>query len=225
MTEKADDTGAATKGEEVDTGRLEAFSDGVFAIAITLLVIDINVPETPGTLAHRLAAEWPSYLGFAISFAMIGIMWLNHHQMLREIRAADHGLVVTNLALLATVTVIPFPTKVLGDQLARGTYDDQRTAAVLYALGFLAFALAINAMWLWAAHHRRLIKPDTPDYRVTGRTRRNALGVPAFATAALLALVSPQASLALDGLLAVFYLIPGSLVGRLLRRPSSAGRT
>lgn len=100
---------------EADTNRLEAFSDGVFAIAITLLILEVKIDAGGGSLAHRFAQAWPSYVSFLISFAVIGTMWLNHHQMFRLVRTTDHGVVVANLFLLLVISVIPFPTKVLGD--------------------------------------------------------------------------------------------------------------
>jgi uncharacterized membrane protein len=202
--------------EEIDTGRLEAFSDGVFAIAITLLIIEVGIKDNGGSLAHRLGEQWPSYVSFAISFLMIGIVWLNHHEMFRHIRAADHGLIVLNLALLFVVTVIPFPTKVVGDTWVGGDSANQRTAALLYAFTFLALTLAVNALWLWAARRRRLIKPDTAQTRVDGRTRRSLLGIPAYVVVGLIALWSPKTSIALDGILALLYLIPAALIDPLL---------
>jgi len=131
-----------------DTGRLEAFSDGVFAVAITLLVFDLNVAGQSGSLAHRLAAQWPSYAAFLVSFAMIGIMWLSHHQMFHDIHGADHGLIVANLGLLLVVTAFPFPTKVVAEAFQTGTVADadRRTATLFYSLWILVFALAINAL-------------------------------------------------------------------------------
>ena len=113
--------------------------------AITLLIIEVGVAKEGGSLADRLAEQWPSYAGFVISFAVIGIMWLNHHQMFREIRAADHGLFVLNLALLLVISFIPFPTKVVGEELGGGSFADQCTAALFYGLTFLAVSFAFNA--------------------------------------------------------------------------------
>jgi len=202
--------------DAVDTGRLEAFSDGVFAVAITLLVFDLNVAGQSGSMAHRLFAQWPSYAAFLISFAMIGIMWLNHHQIFRDIRAADHGLRVANLALLLVVTAFPFPTKVVAEAIRTGTADDRRTAALLYGIWILAFTLVFNALWHWAARGRRLIEPGVSQARVDARTRVAFLGIPTYVAATLVALVSPEASLALDGALALVYLLPLETLARLL---------
>jgi uncharacterized membrane protein len=203
-------------GSEVDTGRLEAFSDGVFAIAITLLILEVRVADTRGPLTHRLAEQWPSYVSFLVSFMIIGIIWINHHQMFHDIRASDHGLVVCNLGLLLVVSVIPFPTKVMGDELRGGAFADQRTAALLYGLTFVALSVMFNALWLWAAYRRRLIEPDVPQPRVDARTRRSLLGIPSYALATLLAFWSPEVSIALYGGIALSYLLPGGWLDRLL---------
>jgi uncharacterized membrane protein len=200
---------------EADTGRLEAFSDGVFAIAITLLIIEVGVNEEGGSLAHRLAEQWPSYVAFVVSFALIGILWLNHHQMFRSIRTTDHGLFVLNLVLLLVVSFIPFPTKVVGEEL-HGTLADKRTAAVFYGSTFVAVSFAFNALWLWAAHGRRLIEPGVPQSSIDGHTRRTLLSIPTFAVATLVALWSPEVALILYGIIAVSYLLPYRWLDRLL---------
>ena len=203
---------------EVDTGRLESFSDGVFAIAITLLILQVGINTEGGSLAYRLAEQWPSYVSFVVSFATVGILWLNHHQMFRDIRVADHGLFVLNLALLLVVSFIPFPTEVIGDELASGSYDDQRTAALFYGLTFVGATLSFNALWLWAARRRRLIEPSTPQPLVDARTRRYLLGLPAYPVATLVAIWSPHGALTLYGIITLFYLLPLGRLDRLLVR-------
>ena len=203
---------------EVDTGRIESFSDGVFAIAITLLILQVDINTEGGSLAYRLAEQWPSYVSFVVSFAIIGILWLNHHQMFRDIRVADHGLFLLNLALLLFVCFIPFPTEVIGDELAGGNFDDQRTAALFYGLTLVAATLAFNVLWLWAASRRRLIEPDTPQPFVDARTRRYLLGIPAYPVANLVAIWSPYGALTLYGVITLFYLLPLGRLDRLLVR-------
>lgn len=207
----------------MSTGRLEAFSDGVFAIAITLLILEVQVPPGPAPLSDRLVAAWPVEVSFVISFLLIGIMWINHHSMLVLIRAADHLLVVANLILLLTVTVIPFTTSVVSDQMAHGNAADQRTAAVLYSLGFVAFTVAFNALWWCAASGRRLLKPDLADRVITGQTRRALIGIPTFGVATLIALVNPQLSFGVVGGLALLYLLPPGLPATLARRQHTDG--
>ena len=118
--------------------RLEAFSDGVFAIAITLLVLDIHVPEPmSGTdLAGELGAQWPSYVAYAVSFLTIGIIWINHHAMIRRLRAVDHEVLVANLLLLLFVGLLPFTTHLMATYLKEGEGD--HLAAAIYSGSFLA---------------------------------------------------------------------------------------
>lgn len=201
----------------VDTSRLEAFSDGVFAVAITLLVFDLNAASGSGSLAHRLLTQWPSYAAFLVSFATIGIIWLNHHDIFRTIRAADHGLIVANLALLLVVTAFPFPTKIVAQAFeVSGTAADRRTAALFYGGWNVAFTVAINVLWWQAARGRRLIEPETPQATVDARTRLALLGLPTYMATTLLALVSPEVSVGLDGLLALGFLFPTTWIERLL---------
>ena len=127
----------------MNKSRVEAFSDGVFAFAITLLVVTIAQPEDYRHLAHDLARRWPSLAAYVVSFAVIGIMWLNHHSVFGHFSRVDRGLVYLNLLLLMTVAFLPFPTGVLGQALARG--QGERTAAVVYAVTMTANACAWTA--------------------------------------------------------------------------------
>src|ERR1700761_277819 len=102
----------------MSTNRLEAFSDGVFAIANTLLVLDIHVPEPgSGRLGHELLAQWPSYAAYVITFITIGIIWINHHAAFGRLRSVDHSILFLNLALLLTVSVLPFTTRLMAEYL------------------------------------------------------------------------------------------------------------
>ena len=127
----------------MNKSRVEAFSDGVFAFAITLLVVTIAEPDDYSHLAHDLAQRWPSLAAYIVSFAVIGIMWLNHHSVFGYFSGVDRGLVYLNLFLLMTVAFLPFPTGVLGQALARG--QGERTAAVVYGVSMTANGCA------WAA--------------------------------------------------------------------------
>lgn len=129
------------------TGRIEAFSDGVFAIAMTLLVLDIKVPHdlTPDrTLAQALVGQWPTYLAFATSFATILIMWVNHHRLFTHIGRGDDGLLFCNGLLLLGVVLVPFPTALVSEYLGRA---GQKTAALIYNSTFIAIALCFNLLW------------------------------------------------------------------------------
>jgi uncharacterized membrane protein len=190
-----------------DTARLEAFSDGVFAIAITLLIIEIGVPHVEGEgLARALRELWPSYIGFALSFITIGIMWSNHHGMFKDIERVDHTMIVLNLMLLLCISFIPFPTAVLAEYMT----DDANALAATLAYGgsFTVTALFFNATWLYASRGRRLIDDHVSDMRVRDRTRRYLPGTPLYALGLPLALVSTWLSLGLWIALAVLYLLP-----------------
>src|SRR3954464_2020388 len=141
----------------MDTGRLETFSDGVFAIAITLLILDVRLPEGHQPLSDKLADTWPAYLAYVISFLIIGIMWANHHAIFRLIDRTSHGLVVANLLLLMCIAFIPFPTSGLAEHLRTGG-DDQTTAAIFYSGTFTVTAVFYNLLWRVAATNDRLIK-------------------------------------------------------------------
>ena len=144
---------------ERDTGRIEAFSDGVFAIAITLLILEIRVPHPPsGEAVHLLAALlrlWPSYLALVLSFTMIGIYWANHHYLFKLFEKTDHGLNLLNLLFLLCITFVPFPTAVLGDYLTDAA--NQQIAATFYAVGLLLPAVAWLLVWLYASRGQRLV--------------------------------------------------------------------
>lgn len=191
----------------METTRLEAFSDGVFAIAITLLILEVHLTGSPSSsLAHRLLHAWPSYVGYVISFITIGIMWANHHAMFKFIVRTSHGLIVANLLLLLTVSFVPFPTKVLAQSLPVGG-NDQRTAVLFFSGTYVVISVFYNLLWRVASTDYRLIGAGFHDGadRITKAFR---FGVPGYTVATLLTFVSIPAGLAVDGALAVFYLLP-----------------
>ncbi|WP_435209751.1 TMEM175 family protein [Micromonospora sp. bgisy143] len=136
-----------------DAGRLAAFSDGVFAIVITLLVLDLRVPDFhEGGLADGLLDEGPAYLAFVVSFIYVGVLWLNHHAVLQLVRGTTPAFSSINLGILFGVVIIPFPTAVLSSALADGNTDDLRVAVVLYAF---AASLMSAPWWVLFAYVRR----------------------------------------------------------------------
>ena len=203
---------ASETAQSNDTARLEAFSDGVFAIAITLLVLEVRVAGGHASLAHKLADAWPSYIGYVISFITIGIMWANHHAIFRLIGRTTHGLIVGNLLLLLTVGFLPFPTAVLADHL-RHAGPDQRTAAVFYSGTFILIGIGFQALWQVASRGNRLILPGR-EAAADQITRSYRWGIPSYVVSTLLALWKPAAGLALVGAMALYWLIPrGSVEG------------
>ena len=192
-----------------DTGRIETFSDGVFAIAITLLIIEIHPPHAEGGagLLGPLLELWPSYLGYAISFLVIGIVWANHHNRFRLIARSDHVFLFLNVLFLMCVAFIPFPTALLAEYL-QGS-EAQRTAAVaVYAGTLTVTAVFFTLLWLYAASGGRLLDRDTDPASVRAMTLRYVLGLALYAVAFLLAFFVPALSLALIAGLALLFVLP-----------------
>lgn len=187
-------------------GRVETFSDGVFAIAITLLVLTIAPPSDYAHLAHQLAQRWPSLAAYVVSFLVIGIMWVNHHSVFANLRRIDRGLFYLNLLLLMTIVFIPYPTEVFGDALRRGEgLQAARTAAVFYSVTMTVNACAWSALWLYASVNRRLLNPEFPESERRASTALFIAGAGFYAVSIVIALWSPYLCLAFHGALAVYY--------------------
>jgi uncharacterized membrane protein len=192
----------------MSTSRAEAFSDGVFAIAITLLVLEIDVPAPgSGSLGHELLAQWPSYAAYVVSFLTIGIIWINHHAMFRRLRVVDHSILVWNLLLLMSVGVLPFTTALMAAYLKQS--NGEGLAAAIYSGSFLVMSL------FFAATNRHILfsRPQLLEESVDEKTRREALsrgvaGLLPYLLATILAFVSPYATLAICGAVAAFYALP-----------------
>lgn len=183
--------------------RVEAFSDGVFAIAITLLVLTVAQPRTYRGLAHELGAQWPSLAAYIVSFAVIGIMWINHHSVFMHLEHVDRGLLYINLVLLMTIAFLPYPTGVLGQALAKG--QGTRTAAVVYGVVMALNAYAWGALWVYASRHRRLLHSAFPEHERATATLLFTLGVLVYTLSVGMAFVNAYAFLALQGALAIYY--------------------
>jgi len=198
------------------TERVEAFSDGVFAIAITLLVLEIRVPTaaqlvSPDTLARALGELWPSYFGYALSFVTIGIMWMNHHNLFRYIRTVDHTLLIANLFLLLVVGFVPFPTALLAATLGEPA---AQIGVLVYAGTFVVIALGFNALWYSARRHGgMLLRPEADPAAIEAITRSYRLGPPGYLVAVIAALFSPALGIAVIVVLVTIYLLPGSSGG------------
>jgi uncharacterized membrane protein len=192
-----------------ETTRVEAFSDGVFAIAITLLILEVKVPSpSSGELAAQLLKQWPSYVSFAISFAFIGIMWMNHHRLFNHIARCDDLLLVFNLLLLLGVTVVPFPTAVLAMHLGR---PGQRAAAILFNATYVFIAVFFNVLWRSAASSKRgLLAPDVDMASVERISHQYAFGPMLYLVCLGLTWVSVPASLLMNIALAFFFALPPS---------------
>jgi uncharacterized membrane protein len=195
----------------MSTSRLEAFSDGVFAIAVTLLVLLFDVPKDGVTLTQALLHQWPSYLAYAVSFLTIGIMWVNHHDVMHQIGHADRTFLFLTIGLLMCVAFVPYPTAIVAEFI-RGS--DREAAALFYGITLTTTAVFFNALWRYAVWNNRLIARDADPSVVKGITRSFRPGVPLYLGSTLVALVSPVASVALFAATALFYVVANSLLGR-----------
>ena len=186
-------------------GRLVAFSDGVFAITVTLLVLEIRPPVDYRNLLHGLAALWPSYLAYALTFLFIGQVWVNHHVMFDHIRAADRVILLVNTLLLMIVAFLPFATSVPAGSLRSG--HGERTAVVFYGLTFGVTALTFNVIWRYARHHHLLGETLDPA-AATAIGRRFLLALAWLAAGTLLGLLAPGLGVAVIAAFNVFYWFP-----------------
>jgi uncharacterized membrane protein len=195
-------------GTPNETARIEPFSDGVFAIAITLLILEIRVPpQTPhGVVRDALRDLWPSYVAFLASFMTIGVMWLNHHRLFSLINKKDDGLIAINLLLLLGITWLPFPTALLAEHLL-GPHVDQQAAAIIYAGSFFAIAIVFNVMWRYAIR-RKIVSEEV---NAVGITRQYALGPIMYAVLVAIAFFSAEWCLAVSILYALYFGLPPSL--------------
>jgi uncharacterized membrane protein len=191
--------------------RVEAFSDGVFAIAITLLILEIRVPAGTDDLGPALLHIWPSYLAYVTSFLTIGVIWLNHHLVFALLARVDRALVIVNTLMLLVVAFIPFPTRLVAEFLRE---PDERDAALAYGATFVVLALVFEAWWRLITKERRLLKADVSQATVDAITRSYNPATAIYAGATALAFVSPLASVAICLALAVFFALPASLVTR-----------
>jgi len=193
----------------VDTDRLEAFSDGVLAVAITLLVLDLHVPVPGrGSLANQLAGEWPSFAAYLVSFFVIGIIWVNHHGVLHNVARVDRTAMFVNLLLLMFVTAIPFSTAIVARYLHQGSRD-AHLAAAIYGLPVLGVALSFTALCAWAAR-RGLLHASVPGRGAASSVRRFAAGSVAIAAAIGVAFVSAIAALAAHAAIAAYFCVARS---------------
>ncbi len=193
----------------MNTARLESFSDGVLAVAITLLVLDIGVPivGTHESLAHALAHQWPHYAAYVTSFITIGIIWINHHAMIGRLRVVDHAILGLNLLLLLSVAVLPFATALMAAYLTRS--QGQHLAAAIYSGAFLLmgvlFATLQRHIMVGKPH---LLAPELSEDRRRRILRRALLGVGPYAIATAVAPLSAYLTLAICFGIAAYYASP-----------------
>jgi uncharacterized membrane protein len=198
----------------MDRSRLEAFSDGVIAVAITLLALDLTLPgRGHGLLLDQLTEKWPAFVAYLISFFTIGIIWVNHHALIKTIKTVDRRLLFLNLVLLMFVVLIPFATATVADYLAAGDQDSRRLAMVLYGASFVGMSIGFAAIFEWTLHGHRVYQPLPPEQHWAARARFSSGGL-VYVAATIVALFSPIAAFVIIGLVAVYYIFE--------RTPSSA---
>jgi len=190
----------------VEKARLEAFSDGVFAVAITLLALDLAVPgpdSGQGSLAHQLGSRWPTYAAFVLSFFVIGIMWVNHHALFKTFARTDRTLLFLNLTLLLFVVAVPFGTSTVAQYLRDGG-SDAHLAAALYAAIFLGAAVSFNAIFAWSLRDGNRHTPLPPG---TERAALLRFGVGGFVylAALVVAFINAAAAVAAIAGIAIYY--------------------
>ncbi len=190
----------------MEKNRIEAFSDGVMAVAITLLVLDLSVPiaRRPGQLAVQLGHEWPRFAAYGVSFLVIGIIWVNHHTLFSLLTHVDRPLLFVNLFLLAVVVLIPFGTSLLADNITRG-HSDASLAAAVYSAISLLMAVGFSAMYLYMTADGRLLRPDVD--LAAARQSRLRFGAGGFFYLALvgMAFLNAYLTLACNFALAAYY--------------------
>jgi uncharacterized membrane protein len=196
----------------VSPARLETFADGVFAIAATLLILNVDgaVGGEGIDLGASLEHAWPSYLAYAVSFVTIGIMWMNHHTIMSLISHVDRRFLLANIGLLMCIAFVPFPTRLLAEHI-RGAGAE--SAALAFGLTMTATAIFFNAVWFYASAGRRLLRVDADSRTVAGITRTYLPGPWIYLGAALVAFVSPTASAILYLAIAALYVFESSIFG------------
>ena len=192
------------------TSRLETFCDGVFAIAITLLVLEIKVPEDTRDLSRQLLHLWPSYLGYLISFLLIGLIWANHHAMFEHIVAVDRPMLFLNVMLLMNVAFLPFVAAVLAAAFRSG--ESERGAVVLYGATLVVGGIFFNAIWEYARYGHRLLAPQISPQQARSISRRFLLGPVLYAAGTGLGALIPVLGVAVFAALILFYWLPPRVV-------------
>jgi uncharacterized membrane protein len=189
-----------------ESSRVEAFSDGVFSIAITLLVLELAVPAIQGQFKTQLLDEWVSYIAYLAAFANIGVLWMGHHTAFSRIRTVDAGLLWRNLVLLLTVSVVPFPTAVIASAYRVGNPSDQAAAVVAYAVVGIASGVAWLLLFSYLARQQHLSDPLSHDEFF--RLREPLLTLVGYVVAALIGwFVSPGLALAIFLVFPIVYVV------------------
>ena len=203
-------TQAYHTGMQLGRNRIEALTDGVFAVAMTLLVLDIKVPElvqpmAGGGLLHQLLDLWPKFLSYAISFVILGVYWVGHHAQLSFIRRADRPLLWINILFLLWVALVPFSTALLS------AYPKSQAAVITYGTNLIAIGLSLALHWWYVTTDRRHVDPDMHPGLVRGAMYRTLMGPFVYLIGIALCFFSVELSLVLYGLVPILYILPGRI--------------
>jgi uncharacterized membrane protein len=192
-----------------DTGRLETFADGVIAIAITLLILEVSVPDVPGPrLREEILRSWPSLAGYTVSFLTIGVIWVNHHHMFKLIRRTTHAFLMLNVVFLMTIAFLPWPTALVADYIRDP--EGRHVAAAVYGLSMVSIAVMFNLVWWYASRGGRLLIPGLDPEAVARASRSYLMGPIVYGVAVLVAPLNAFISLSIYAALAVYWLLPGT---------------
>ena len=192
----------------MDSRRAESFSDGVFAVAITVLIFNLLPIATPQVSYKLLGQHWPQYVAYVVSFLTIGILWLNHHAMLSRVSRVDRNTLVINMFLLMGVVAVPFPTALIADSLGPGgSPGAARVATVIYGLVLIAISIAYAALWVYMAARQDSLAAVAEVVPPAQALKRFAAAPVGYVAGTLIAaLASPPAALTIYGVIAVYYL-------------------
>jgi len=197
--------------DERGASRLEAFSDGVIAVAITLLVLDVHVPDIDVLkmpLLDALGKQWPAYLGYVTSFLVVGIFWANHHLLFKYIKRTDHFFLLINTLFLMCIAFVPFGTSLLETYMQKGDPLNERTAAIVYSGILLLCAITFSIVWLYASSKCRLLRLDLDPRIIQRITRGYLIGSPLYLLSLIFSLIDVRISLFLYILVALVYSWP-----------------
>jgi uncharacterized membrane protein len=210
-------------------GRVEALSDGVFAVAMTILIFNVEQPNVePGGLAQALLREWPSYAAYAGSFLTVGVLWMNHHAVFERLVAMNRALMLINLLLLMTIVFVPFPTALLGKHI--GTPSDASTAATVYALTFLLVSIFFSMLWSYALTQPHHLWPGFDREAARRQLPRFLIGLIIYLICIPIAQFSPTAVVVLVAVSALYYMfeslpeVPGRTIQSVLAPKEQAER-
>lgn len=189
-----------------DSARVEAFSDGVLAVAITLLVLDLHVPESPGTFVHEILAQWQSYLAYLAAFLIIGVIWITHHALFTKIARVDAVVVTLNLLQLMLIATIPFASGVVSNSLRDGTASDQRAGLFLFAFISLALSVCWYSQCMHVAKTPALLHDAAEAPNIRRDTVKQPLALISQGAAIGVSFINPLIALAILALLPVIYI-------------------